>query len=311
MNFCTYLTIYAGEKLPPFYIGSTYTQRIIKKKYHGTVRSREYENIWKQELRDNPNLFFTIILTCFDTRNEAFNHERYLHEQLDVVKSNLFINKSLARENFISGSISEEARARLVEIHNQPEVRAKKSRAIKRTLAQRTPEEKEATRQKIIKYHATKSEQAAKQRALRASIALKNRSEEARAASMKKLNETLAKKSKEEKEKSLKKRKETLAKRTPEQIAVSLQQRKETYANKTEEERRAMLIKNGNAIKAGHAKRTLEQKEQTSRKTSESLKLNNATWSDEKRALKRERQKAAHARRRAQKLLDLQNASHT
>jgi hypothetical protein len=51
--YCTYLTIYSGNKLPPFYIGSTSVNR-ISNGYHGSVSSKRYKSIWLEELKTNP-----------------------------------------------------------------------------------------------------------------------------------------------------------------------------------------------------------------------------------------------------------------
>ena len=54
--YCVYLTKYTGNKLPSYYIGSTSLKR-IENGYRGSVSSKEYKNIWKSELIDNPHLF--------------------------------------------------------------------------------------------------------------------------------------------------------------------------------------------------------------------------------------------------------------
>ena len=54
--YCTYLTVYTGNKLPPFYIGSTSVDN-ISKGYRGSVLSKNYKSIWKQELHSHPDLF--------------------------------------------------------------------------------------------------------------------------------------------------------------------------------------------------------------------------------------------------------------
>lgn len=42
--YCTYLTIYSGSKLPPFYMGSSSLKR-IQAGYKGSVKSKLYKNI--------------------------------------------------------------------------------------------------------------------------------------------------------------------------------------------------------------------------------------------------------------------------
>ena len=56
--YCVYLTTYKGNKLPPFYIGSTQVVQ-VERGYHGSVRSKKYEMMWKSELINNPHLFKT------------------------------------------------------------------------------------------------------------------------------------------------------------------------------------------------------------------------------------------------------------
>jgi hypothetical protein len=96
--YCTYLTIYKGNKLPPFYIGSTSVSKIIKG-YHGTIQSKKYKDIYKQEVINNPHLFKTIIITKHNTREEAFEKELFFQKKLSVVKSSMYFNESLAVAN--------------------------------------------------------------------------------------------------------------------------------------------------------------------------------------------------------------------
>lgn len=50
-NYCVYLTIYSGSKLPPFYIGSGTLDKILNKGYRGSVTSKQFKKIWSQELK--------------------------------------------------------------------------------------------------------------------------------------------------------------------------------------------------------------------------------------------------------------------
>ena len=61
-EYCTYLTVYSGSMLPPFYIGYT-TVSNIKNGYHGSILSKRYKEIYREELENHPELFKTIILT--------------------------------------------------------------------------------------------------------------------------------------------------------------------------------------------------------------------------------------------------------
>ena len=100
--FCTYLTVYSGNKLPIFYIGSSNINKVLNG-YHGTVTSSVYKNVWKQELKENPQLFSTKILTTHKTRKEATEKENVFHLSLGVVKSSLYINMANAVPNGIFG----------------------------------------------------------------------------------------------------------------------------------------------------------------------------------------------------------------
>lgn len=98
MKYITYFTIYSGDKLPPFYIGSTSLAR-HKEGYHGTVLSKKYSKIYKQELIEHPELFDSCIIGEFNTREEALACELYYQKLHNVVKSDLFFNMSFAAPN--------------------------------------------------------------------------------------------------------------------------------------------------------------------------------------------------------------------
>jgi NUMOD3 motif len=96
--YVTYLTIYSGNKLPPFYIGSSSLVN-INKGYHGTVKSKKYKSIWKEELRNSPELFKTKIISQHNDRKQALEKELILQKKLNVVKSPMYINMSLSCPN--------------------------------------------------------------------------------------------------------------------------------------------------------------------------------------------------------------------
>lgn len=99
---CVYLTIYTGNKLPPFYIGSTSIER-IRKGYMGSVRSKKYKDIWKSEIRNHPELFKVKIISIHDKREDALLKEEKLHLLLQVSKSPMYINESIASHKGIFG----------------------------------------------------------------------------------------------------------------------------------------------------------------------------------------------------------------
>lgn len=102
MKFVTYLTIYTGDKLPPFYIGST-TYKKFKNFYHGSVLSQKYKKIYNKELKEHPENFDSCIIDEFNSRKEALECELYYQKLFDVVKSDLFFNMSFAAPNGFFG----------------------------------------------------------------------------------------------------------------------------------------------------------------------------------------------------------------
>ena len=95
MHWCVYLTIYNGNLLPPFYIGSTSLER-LRKGYHGSVCSKRHTPNWKHEIKHNKHLFQTKILKIFDTRREALEYERFIQIKLKVCGNPLYMNLSTA-----------------------------------------------------------------------------------------------------------------------------------------------------------------------------------------------------------------------
>lgn len=89
--YCVYIIFYKGNKLPPFYIGSTSVDR-LKTGYRGTVSSKKYKDIFYDELKNNPHLFDYKIIKTFNNRNDALVKEDSLQRSLNVVESPLYIN---------------------------------------------------------------------------------------------------------------------------------------------------------------------------------------------------------------------------
>lgn len=100
--YCVYVTCYGGNLLPPFYIGSSSIKK-IEDGYRGSVSSKLYHDIWKQEIQDNPHLFKTFIISRHTTRKEAIEKELFFHQKLSVVKCPLYINLSIARKDGFFG----------------------------------------------------------------------------------------------------------------------------------------------------------------------------------------------------------------
>jgi len=99
MDYCTYLTTYKGDKMPPFYIGRTSVKR-IQTGYRGSVTSKLYKQIWLEELYRNPHLFETRILTLHSTKKESAEKEEYFHKKLQVHKNPLYINQATGYGTF-------------------------------------------------------------------------------------------------------------------------------------------------------------------------------------------------------------------
>lgn len=150
--FVTYLTIYDGDKLPPFYIGSTSAER-VEHGYHGSVRGLKHGDAWKQELAQHPELFDTIILSKHPTRNEALDEEQRLHVKHNVVRDARFINTATARGGFINrGYWTEEEKQRMRKPHViTEEGKAKQAARAARTKGRKnTPETLERMRQAAL-----------------------------------------------------------------------------------------------------------------------------------------------------------------
>jgi hypothetical protein len=104
--YCVYVTFYRGNKLPPFYIGSSSISK-VNKGYNGTVRSKKHESLWIKERKENPHLFVTKILTQHEFRDDALLKEAKFQKSLNATNNPLYINQSIARRGF--GNLSIEA----------------------------------------------------------------------------------------------------------------------------------------------------------------------------------------------------------
>lgn len=96
--YCTYLTIYYGNLLPRRYIGSSSVSS-VRNGYNGSVASIKWGEIYEKEQKDNRHLFKTRVLTIHSTREEALEKELEIQIKYDVVKSDLYMNESLAKPN--------------------------------------------------------------------------------------------------------------------------------------------------------------------------------------------------------------------
>lgn len=161
--YVTYITMYTGNKLPKWYIGSSSLSKVTKG-YRGSVKSIAYKDKWKDELATNPHLFKTRILQKFGTREEALAEELRLHVKHDVASNDSYINMSLACVNGFFGrnvtgcnnprydtTISKEQKSKYTTSMNTPnnegitprEIATKKMKATKSTKAFKEKQQKQ------------------------------------------------------------------------------------------------------------------------------------------------------------------------
>jgi hypothetical protein len=116
--YCTYLTTYSGNKFPPFYIGSSTVSR-ISNGYQGSVSSKMYKELWDQEIKTNPHLFKTRVISTHSSGKEARDKELKFHKNLNVVKSDMYVNRALAKPNGFHGTdVSKEKHPRWGQHHS-------------------------------------------------------------------------------------------------------------------------------------------------------------------------------------------------
>jgi hypothetical protein len=114
--YCVYLTTYSGNKLPPFYIGSSSVMK-VENGYGGSVGSLKYKKTWKSERRNNPHLFKTQIISYHETRNEAYDKEEKLQQAVNAPRSEMYINQALVGHGFntTGHKYTEESRRKMSE----------------------------------------------------------------------------------------------------------------------------------------------------------------------------------------------------
>lgn len=101
--YCVYITTYHGNKMTPKkYVGSSKISK-IEEGYKGSVASKEFCQIWNDEIRDNPQFFTTEIFSKHKTRKSAMKAELKFQKNNQVVKSEYWFNKAEARVNGFFG----------------------------------------------------------------------------------------------------------------------------------------------------------------------------------------------------------------
>lgn len=95
LKYCTYITFYRGNKLPPFYIGSSSMEK-IENGYRGSVVSKRYQLTWRSEIRNSPHLFKTVVISRHSTRKEATAKETKILRILKAHINPLYINMNIS-----------------------------------------------------------------------------------------------------------------------------------------------------------------------------------------------------------------------
>lgn len=98
--YVVYLTEYFGDKLPRWYIGSTFKENVIKNGYNGSHRSKKWRDIYNQEQKDNKHLFKThIMYECYD-RSVAIDIEYKFQVLSNCLSRDDYMNMSYAGGDF-------------------------------------------------------------------------------------------------------------------------------------------------------------------------------------------------------------------
>ena len=100
--YCVYLTLYFGDLLPSRYIGSSKVSRILNG-YNGSIKSKKYKDLYRNEQMCNKNKFKTRILSYHNNQTDAILEELRLQKKYNVVKSIKYMNESFASPNGYHG----------------------------------------------------------------------------------------------------------------------------------------------------------------------------------------------------------------
>jgi len=98
MKYVVYLTKYNGHNLPPWYIGSSYEEKVLNG-YNGSIGSKKWSKKYYEEQKENKHLFKTRILSYHKTRKEALTEELRVQKIHRVVKHKKYFNESYAAIN--------------------------------------------------------------------------------------------------------------------------------------------------------------------------------------------------------------------
>lgn len=160
--FCTYVTFYKGNKLPPFYIGYTKVSN-VQKGYHGSVSSKMYKDTWLEEIKNNIHLFETRILSIHEKAKDALEKEKFFQKKMNVIKNPLYMNQAIGFYSDNTGrKFSEESKKKIGDKHRgkkkgplSKEVKAKISASLK---GRKKSEEIKSLISKTLKGHSVSLE---------------------------------------------------------------------------------------------------------------------------------------------------------
>lgn len=146
--YIIYWTVYYGQKMPRNYIGHTTLEK-HQKGYLGSVSSAKYREIWKLEIRCNPQLFKSYIIEYVKgNRNDAIIREEWWHRRYQVAINPFFINMCCAKLGFyMDDSVIE----KITQTHRSKtinEIRAATAKQLQ-TKNNKSPEEKQARIEKL------------------------------------------------------------------------------------------------------------------------------------------------------------------
>lgn len=115
--YCVYFTIYFGNLLPKRYIGSSKIDR-VNKGYNGSISSKRFAQIYRDEQKRNKKLFKTRVLSIHKTDKEAREKELELQIKYDVLNDERYMNESYAKINgFFGRNVSGELNPMYGKVH--------------------------------------------------------------------------------------------------------------------------------------------------------------------------------------------------
>lgn len=128
--YCVYLTIYFGSELPKRYIGSTSIKN-IESGYNGSIKSKKYKEIFLEQQRLHKDKFKTRILSVYASREEALVEELRLQIKYNVIKSDKYMNMSLAQVHGFFGKPTSGKNHPFYAKHHTIDVRKQISESVK------------------------------------------------------------------------------------------------------------------------------------------------------------------------------------